>query len=177
MIELYCDGSCPKPNGPGGWAFIIVHANGLETVRSGCAPSTTNNRMELMGAIKGLRYLRRQTGQRIRVTSDSQYVIKGISEYVHAWVKRGWKRRVDGLLVPVKNQDLWEEFFELSYRSGLQMEFEWVRGHNGHEYNERCDELAGAETRKMKEFIEEANYRRLSRTLAKERMRRSFAGT
>lgn len=146
MIELYCDGSCPRANGPGGWAFIIV-GNGNEVEKSGGEPATTNNRMEMMAAIKGLEWLEANgyKGERVRITSDSQYVIRGLNQWAFSWRHAGWRRKnEDGKWVKVKNADLWPRLFSLAHET-LRAELEWVRGHTGHNYNERCDALAGAE--------------------------------
>lgn len=146
MIELYCDGSCPRPNGPGGWAFIVVTDGGNEIEKSGGAMSTTNNRMEMLAAIKGLEYLEAQgfRGERVKITSDSQYVIRGLNQWAWSWRKAGWRRKDEnGKWVKVKNADLWPQLFSLAHET-LRAEFEWVRGHAGHSYNERCDALAGA---------------------------------
>lgn len=146
MIELYCDGSCPRPNGPGGWAYIIVDPMTRKNLmESGAETPTTNNRMEMMAAIKGFEHLVRlkAAGERVRVTSDSQYVIRGLSQWAHSWKMRNWRRKdEDGKWVKVKNVDLWPRLFELAHETFVT-EFEWVRGHRGHEFNEMCDKLAG----------------------------------
>jgi len=144
MIDLYCDGSCPRPHGPGGWAFIVV-GNGNEVERSGAERATTNNRMEMMAAIRGLEWLasNKYGGERVKITSDSQYVIHGLNQWGFAWRQAGWRRKdEDGEWVKVKNVDLWPRLFGLAHDT-FRAEFEWVRGHAGHDYNERCDKLAG----------------------------------
>lgn len=148
MIELYCDGSCPKPNGPGGWAFIVVEGGHVLIEKAGGKRSTTNNQMELEAAIQGLEWLLAQgyVGRDVRITSDSQYVIKGIHQWVHAWRRQGWRRRDrDGSWQQVSNVMQWKQLFHLAHEQ-FTCTYEWVRGHNGHHYNELCDKLAGEAT-------------------------------
>ena len=136
MVELHTDGACSGNPGPGGWAYILRHpATGKSTEDSGGEAHTTNNRMELMGVIQGLSALKRPT--RVEVYSDSQYVLKGLDEWMDSWKKRGWKTADKK---PVKNQDLWEALDELRGRHRLT--YHWIKGHNEHPENERCDRLA-----------------------------------
>ncbi len=137
-VVLFTDGACSGNPGPGGWAFILRHvATGKEKRGSGGLAETTNNQMELTGVIEGLRALKQPT--RVRVVSDSQYVIKGMREWVAGWIKHGWMRgpkKRD----PVKNVELWKALVELDAKHTV--EYEYVRGHTGHEENEECDRMA-----------------------------------
>lgn len=137
-VELFTDGACSGNPGPGGWAFILRHpATGKAIERSGAEASTTNNRMELMAVIEGLRALTKPS--LIDLTSDSQYVLNGLKEWMDQWKRRGWKTASKQ---PVKNQDLWETLDLLREKHDIR--FHWIRGHQGHAENERCDELAVA---------------------------------
>ncbi|MHC4832688.1 MAG: ribonuclease HI [Planctomycetota bacterium] len=133
--DLYTDGACEGNPGPGGWAFILRGPEG-EREQAGGEASTTNNRMELSAVIHGLE----QVPERAEVTlhSDSQYVTKGLSEWLAGWKRRGW-RTTSG---PVKNADLWRRLDALAATRSLRTV--WVRGHDGHAENERCDALAVA---------------------------------
>jgi len=135
-FEIYTDGACRGNPGPGGWGVFIRHA-GSEAELSGAEADTTNNRMELMAAIMALREL--PAGSRAMVHTDSEYVMKGISEWLPAWKARGWKTAAKK---PVKNQDLWQALDEANGRH--RIEWRWVRGHAGNAGNERVDRLANA---------------------------------
>lgn len=136
MVEIFSDGACSGNPGPGGWGTILRWG---ETVKelSGYEPETTNNRMELRGAIAGLAALTRPC--QVRLTTDSEYVKKGITEWIEGWIRRSWK---NSQKKDVANRDLWEELYAQTQRH--QVEWHWVRGHAGHPENERCDELARA---------------------------------
>jgi ribonuclease HI len=136
LIEIFSDGACSGNPGPGGWGTIL-RCGVREKELSGYAPETTNNRMELLGAIAGLEALTRPC--RVTLTTDSEYVKKGMTEWIDSWVKRGWK---NSQKKPVANRDLWERLLELT--EPHQVEWHWVRGHDGHAENERCDALARA---------------------------------
>jgi len=136
LVEIFADGACSGNPGPGGWGTIL-RSGGHERELSGFAQETTNNRMELTAAIEGLAALKRPC--RVRLTTDSEYLKKGMTEWVAGWVKRGWK---NSQKQPVANRDLWERLLEVS--SHHQVEWHWVRGHAGHAENERCDALARA---------------------------------
>ena len=139
-VILYTDGACSGNPGPGAWACILTHP-GTETVKKmadGVA-DTTNNRMELMAVIKGLAALERRT--RVLVVSDSVYVVKGMREWVHQWIKDDW-RRGPRKSQPVKNVDLWKTLVDLCSRHDVG--FEHVRAHSGHAANEECDRMANA---------------------------------
>lgn len=141
-VELFTDGACSGNPGPGGWGFILRHpATGKQIERSGGEAATTNNRMELQAVIEGLRALTKPS--LIDLTSDSQYVLNGLKEWMDNWKRRGWKTASKQ---PVKNQDLWEELDVL--RATHSIRFHWIRGHNEHPENTRCDELAVAAARK-----------------------------
>lgn len=143
VVELFTDGACSGNPGPGGWAFVLRHpASGKEIERSGAEAMTTNNRMELTAVIEGLAQLSRPT--RVELTSDSQYVLKGLEEWLAGWKKRGWKTASKQ---PVKNEDLWRRLDDLT--NGHDIRFHWIRGHAGHAENERCDQLAVEAYRKL----------------------------
>ena len=133
-VEVYADGACRGNPGPGGWG-VLLRAAGHERELHGGEPATTNNRMELTAVIRALEAL--APGSRVRVYTDSQYVQKGITEWIHDWKRRGW-RTADKK--PVKNVDLWMRLDELA--RGHEVEWHWVRGHAGHPENERADALA-----------------------------------
>lgn len=135
-VELYTDGACSGNPGPGGWAYILRHpATKKEREASGGEKATTNNRMELTAVIRGLEALTRRSV--VDLYSDSQYVLKGLESWMASWKKRGWKTADKK---PVKNQDLWEQLDSL--KDEHEIRFHWVRGHNEHPENERCDRLA-----------------------------------
>ena len=133
-VDIYTDGACRGNPGPGGWGAILVY-QGKEKELSGGEPETTNNRMELMAAISGLEALKEPCA--VTLYSDSKYIVDAFLEgWVYSWRKQGWRRGKDEL----KNPDLWERLYELTEKH--EVTFVWVKGHNGHDYNERCDKLA-----------------------------------
>jgi len=134
IVEIYSDGACKGNPGPGGWGALL-RFRGKEKTLFGGEPATTNNRMELMAAIQGLNALNRRC--KVVVYTDSQYVMNGIREWIHNWKKRGWKTASKE---PVKNVDLWQQLDEARLRHDV--EWVWVKGHAGHEFNERADQLA-----------------------------------
>jgi ribonuclease HI len=135
-VELHTDGACSGNPGPGGWAYVLKHgATGKERVDSGAEPDTTNNRMELRAVIEGLSVLTRPS--MVDLYSDSRYVLDGLKTWIHNWKKKGWKTADKK---PVKNQELWMQLDELSSRHEIR--FHWIKGHNEHPENERCDRLA-----------------------------------
>ena len=134
VVEIYSDGACKGNPGPGGWGTFIV-SNGAEKELWGGEKQTTNNRMELMGAIRGLEYMEHPST--IVLTTDSQYVIKGINEWMANWKRRGGKTASKE---PVKNVDLWKRMDDLVSQHSIT--WKWVRGHTGHPGNERADKLA-----------------------------------
>jgi ribonuclease HI len=134
QITLYTDGSCLGNPGPGGYAAVLIYKQHRKELAQGYE-LTTNNRMELMAAIAGLQSLSEPC--QVKLTTDSQYVRQGITQWIHGWKKKGWKT---ANREPVKNVDLW-----LLLDSEIQrhdVEWFWVKGHSGHPENERCDELA-----------------------------------
>jgi ribonuclease HI len=141
-VELFTDGACLGNPGPGGWAALLRY-KGTEKELTGGESFTTNNRMELRAVIEGLRALTRTS--HVVVMTDSQYVQKGITEWIDGWKKRGW-RTADKK--PVKNADLWQQLDEA--RNGHQVTWYWVKGHAGHVENERVDVLARTEAEKFR---------------------------
>jgi len=140
-VQLFTDGGCSGNPGPGGWAFILKHpASGKEIEQFGAERETTNNRMEMMAVIQGLEMLKRPTT--VELVSDSTYVGKGLSEWMPKWKANGWRRREGGRWKEVKNEDLWRRLDALLQQHCVR--FTHVRGHCGHEENERCDTLAVA---------------------------------
>jgi len=133
-VEIFTDGACRGNPGPGGWAALLRHG-GNEKVLAGADPATTNNRMELMAAIEGLAALKRRT--RVALTTDSQYVRQGITQWLPGWKRNGWRTAARQ---PVKNRDLWERLDALA--AAHEVEWHWVRGHSGHPENERVDQEA-----------------------------------
>jgi ribonuclease HI len=131
-VTLFSDGSALGNPGPGGYGTILQYGN-KEKIISGVEIHTTNNRMELSGVIEGLKALKEPC--EVEIVSDSSYVVKAINEWLISWIKRDFKK--------VKNIDLWHEYLNVSKPHKIKAT--WVRGHNGHEENERCDELAKKE--------------------------------
>jgi ribonuclease HI len=134
VVDIYSDGACRGNPGPGGWG-VLLRASGAEKELWGGEADTTNNRMELTAVIRALEALTRP--HRVRVFTDSQYVQKGISEWIHAWKRKGW---MTSDRKPVKNVDLWKRLDELAALH--EIEWRWVKGHAGHPENERADRLA-----------------------------------
>ena len=137
VVDIFSDGACSGNPGPGGWGAILRY-RGQERELSGFEPATTNNRMELMGAIAAIEALKRPC--RVRLHTDSRYVRDGITTWIHDWKRRNW-RTADKK--PVKNLDLWQRL--AAAVEPHQVEFIWVRGHAGHPENERADALARAQ--------------------------------
>ncbi|SRR5690606_34875378 len=134
MVEIFTDGACRGNPGPGGWGALLRY-RGHEKTLYGGERSTTNNRMELMAAIMALEHLKRPC--QVVLTTDSEYVRKGITEWLENWKRRGWKTAARQ---PVKNADLWQRLDAAAQRH--QVEWRWVRGHSGHPENELADALA-----------------------------------
>jgi len=134
LIEIYTDGACRGNPGPGGWGVLLSYGEHQKEL-SGAEVLTTNNRMELTAVIRALEALKRPS--EVRIFTDSEYVRRGITEWVKSWKARGWKTADRK---PVKNQDLWEQLDELA--SGHKIEWRWVKGHSGIPGNERVDRLA-----------------------------------
>lgn len=134
IVDIYTDGACSGNPGPGGWG-LILRFNGHEKELSGGETETTNNRMELMAAIAGLKALKRPT--RVRIHTDSTYVKDGITKWIANWKRNGWKTATKK---PVKNVDLWQALD--AALAGHEIEWHWVKGHSGHPENDRADALA-----------------------------------
>ena len=141
-VEIFTDGACSGNPGPGGWGTIL-RSNGVEKELSGGEKDSTNNRMEMMAVIVGLEALTEPC--EVTVTTDSQYVMKGMMEWLPGWKKRNWKTAAKK---PVKNVDLWQRMEKAALKHTL--EWEWVRGHQGHVENERADALAVAARESIK---------------------------
>ena len=139
---MFTDGACLGNPGPGGWAALL-RFKGTDKELSGGEAMTTNNRMEMMAVIEGLRALSRPC--RVAITTDSQYVQKGITEWIHSWKRRGWKTADKK---PVKNVDLWQALDEACGEHDIS--WHWVKGHAGHVENERVDVLARNEAEKFR---------------------------
>jgi ribonuclease HI len=137
-INIHTDGACSGNPGPGGYCAIIKIPASINFHKeiSGKEKNTTNNRMELKAAIEGLKHIKNSNTDKslisINLYSDSQYVIKGASEWIKSWIKKDFK--------DIKNPDLWKEFISVS--EGLEIDYIWVKGHNGDEFNEMCDSIA-----------------------------------
>lgn len=141
-VSIYTDGACSGNPGKGGWGAVLVY-NGKEKELSGGNPETTNNRMELTAVIKALEALNEPCN--VTLTTDSKYVCDAINKgWVYSWMKNGWKKADKK---PALNVDLWKELLELLKIHNV--DFVWVKGHNGHEYNERCDRLAVSEYERL----------------------------
>jgi len=134
QVEIFCDGACSGNPGPGGYGAIL-RCNGRQKELNGGARETTNNRMEMTAAIEALRSLTRPC--RVTITTDSQYLVKGMTEWIAGWQRKGW---INSKKEPVVNRDLWEQLLALTGQHTVQ--WKWVRGHAGHAENERCDQLA-----------------------------------
>ena len=149
MAELfaYTDGACSGNPGPGGWGVILQAVRDGELVRerelSGGEADTTNNRMELMAAIRALETLERSAA--ITIVTDSVYLRDGITKWIHGWKRNGWRTAAKK---PVKNDDLWQRLD--AAQAGHKVTWEWVKGHAGHEENERADQLAREEIKALK---------------------------
>ncbi|HEX5377514.1 MAG TPA: ribonuclease HI [Phenylobacterium sp.] len=133
-VVIYTDGACSGNPGPGGWGAVLISGGHRRDIMGG-EPATTNNRMELMAAIQALEALKKPCA--VELHTDSTYVMKGISEWIHGWKKRGW---LTADKKPVKNDDLWRRLDQARLRH--QVDWRWVKGHAGHELNEHADTLA-----------------------------------
>jgi len=133
-VELFSDGACRGNPGPGGWG-VVLRFQGSEKELYGGEAATTNNRMELTAVIRGLAVL--DPGSAVEVTTDSQYVKNGITQWIHGWKRNGWRTAAKK---PVKNDDLWRQLDEAAARH--RVNWHWVKGHAGHPENERADRLA-----------------------------------
>lgn len=141
FVRLFTDGACSGNPGPGGWAYILVHPRtGKTTEASGAEPRTTNNRMELQAAIEGFLSLKRAC--KVELITDSQYVAKGLMEWMPKWKAQGWRRREKNTWKPVINEDLWRQLDGLAASHSVRVTH--VLGHSGHPENEACDRMAVA---------------------------------
>ena len=162
-VRIYSDGGCYKngceENSVGGYGAIVV-IEGEEYILSGSESPSTNNRMEMVSALRGLeeaaKLLKNHKPAKrgflgtttIVLTSDSKYLINGITKWLNGWKKRGWRTSSGG---PVKNEDLWKQLYELDQK--LAIDWVWVKGHDGHGYNERCDEIATLEIKQRRDAM------------------------
>lgn len=135
-LVIYTDGACSGNPGPGGWGVLMQFGNKEKTLKGG-EKETTNNRMELMAAIKALEAIKPEFKGEITLWTDSTYVLKGITEWIHGWKKRGWKKSDKKAVI---NKDLWQRLDVLNAKKDIN--WKWVKGHAGVEGNERADELA-----------------------------------
>lgn len=142
FVEIYADGACSGNPGVGGFGAILKSGEKIREI-SGCDPATTNNRMELMGVISALEALKKPCV--VRVTTDSTYVMKGMTEWIGGWIRNNWR---NSQKKEVMNKDLWKRLLDASERHDI--EWRWIKGHNGHIENERCDFLAREEIKKCK---------------------------
>ena len=141
QVQLFTDGGCSGNPGPGGWAYILRHAaTGKEKEAAGAERETTNNRMELTAVIRGLEALNQPC--EVELVTDSEYVGKGLSQWMAKWKANGWRRREGDQWKPVKNEELWRRLDELLQRHRVR--YTRILGHSGHPENERCDQLAVA---------------------------------
>ena len=138
-ITLFSDGSSLGNPGAGGWACILRYKNN-EKILSGGEPNVTNNQMELLAVIEGLKALNEPCD--VDIFTDSNYVVKSINEWLHSWIDKNWKNNT------VKNRNLWEQYLEVS--KSHKIKAYWVKGHAGHEENEKCDKIAKAEAEQIK---------------------------
>ncbi|NOY08927.1 MAG: ribonuclease HI [Spirochaetes bacterium] len=147
-VDIFTDGGCSGNPGPGGWAYFIITGED-EYCGSGGIPLTTNNRMELTAVIEAIKRVRAidpgESNTLITINTDSQYVKKGITEWMTAWIRNNWK---NSKKKPVKNQDLWKALKDIS--DCVNIKWNWVPGHSGIDYNERCDKLVQEEIKKIK---------------------------
>jgi ribonuclease HI len=138
---LFTDGACLGNPGPGGWAYILRSSDGSEMIGSGGDPDTTNQRMEVTAVLRALESLEEPSA--IEIHADSQYVTKGLTQWMDGWIAKGWK---NAQKKTVANQDLWRPLSELREKHNITTN--WVKGHSGHPENERCDTIASAEAEK-----------------------------
>ncbi len=134
-VTIYTDGGCAPNPGAGGWAYILIAEDGRRKQRSGNAADTTNNRMELTAALEALRALK--VPCEVTLHTDSEYLRNGITQWLAAWIKRGWRTASKQ---PVKNRDLWEALYHVAQNHTIT--WEWVKGHSGNEFNDLVDQLA-----------------------------------
>jgi ribonuclease HI len=144
-VVIHSDGGCHGNPGPGGWAAVLTSGRHSRTL-SGGAPATTNNRMELQAAIEALNALKEPC--EVEFFTDSEYVKKGVESWIHGWKQNGWRTKAKQ---PVKNEDLWRALDDAAKRHHVR--WNWLKGHAGHEGNEKCDQLANDEIAKIKQSL------------------------
>lgn len=149
FVEIYADGACSGNPGAGGFGAILRHG-ATEKELSGCDTMTTNNRMELLGVISALEALKKPC--KVRIVTDSNYVVKGMTEWIDSWIEKGWKTSQKK---EVLNRDLWERL--LSASEPHDIEWVWIKGHNGHAENERCDRIARGEIKRCRRSMRNDN--------------------
>lgn len=149
-IEIYCDGACSGNPGVGGYGVVLI-SSGKRKEISGCEEYTTNNRMELTAVIKGLECLNNPC--KVKIVTDSNYVIRGATEWIYEWKRRGWKNTKHEI---VANKDLWQILLNLLNKH--EIEWQWIRGHNSHPENEICDKLAKSAIIKCKRLRNKGRY-------------------
>jgi ribonuclease HI len=137
-VEIYTDGGCSGNPGPGGWAYVMVQGEKIIAQGKGAQEETTNNKMEMTAVIEALKFFKtmNDTSQTVTVITDSQYVQKGITQWIHQWKRNSWRTSDKK---PVKNQDLWQELDTLAHE--FKLNWQWVKGHAGNLYNEQCDQM------------------------------------
>lgn len=144
-LDVFTDGGCSGNPGPGGWAFVVIESGTVLSCSSGGEPDTTNNKMELTAVINAIKACNLIGSTDINVYTDSQYVKNGITQWISNWKKNGWKTSSKE---PVKNKDLWEQLDCLE--NSNKIDWNWVKGHAGVEYNEMCDSMVRSE---MQRFV------------------------
>ena len=149
-LTIYSDGACSGNPGPGGWSARLKYEDGRVRELGGYEAATTNNRMELLAVISALKAVDSVNAGTILMVTDSEYVLKGITEWIHNWKKRGWRTAAKK---PVLNQDLWQELDQLNDK---RINWQYTRGHAGNPDNERCDEIAQAFSRGESPYLEDS---------------------
>ncbi|MEW6107864.1 MAG: ribonuclease HI [Nitrospirota bacterium] len=145
FVEIFADGACSGNPGIGGFGAILRTGDKYKEI-SGCEPLTTNNRMELLGVITALEALKKPCS--VRIITDSNYVVKGMSEWMEEWIRKNWRNSRNK---EVLNRDLWERLLKAA--RAHEIEWVWIKGHNGHKENERCDRIARDEIKKCRESM------------------------
>jgi len=153
-VYVYTDGACSGNPGPGGWGALLKHpqTRSIKTL-SGGHPNTTNNRMELTAAIEGLKSLKPGERWRVHLSSDSEYLILGLTQWIQGWMANDWRRGKKAGSPTVKNADLWKTLYDLTQR--FDMSYEHVAAHTGHPENEECDRLATEEIKALRRRAKE----------------------
>lgn len=148
-LEIYTDGSSLGNPGPGGWGTVVVCGNKIVHEIGGFDKDTTNNRMELQAAIEALKYIIREEAKDITIYADSAYVLGGVTNWIFGWEKNGWRTSKKE---PVLNQDLWKELISLVREFNGKINWQKVKGHSGHVYNDRADEIATTKATLQKDY-------------------------